>query len=238
MSMAFPMHILEDENRMWPRMRHKRSRRQRFRWIPVLLGTIGGTIVSLSLPQSAPADYIQGRVALTYTHSDTRDQSLTQPLQPAEDSESRTFVQQYTLNLEKNLYPNLRLFASGLFQKSDFAGIHNEERTDTTQILTRPYVDLTLRTSLYTIGANYNSAITETKTGTGPSVTMITDAYTGILGWRPVELPTAYLTVSRSHTYDREYAFRDTVADNMMFSSTYDPVTSVQLRIRIPGSSG
>ena len=217
---------------MRQRMRSKRSLCQRSHWMLVLLGTIGGAVVSLSLPRPALADGITGRVQLTYNHSDTRSKDLRLPFLPADDVESRTFVQQYHLNLDKSLAPNLKLFATGMFQKSDFVNITNGEQNTGTSTVTRPYVDLTLRTPLYTIGANYNNVTTESRSGGGPSFTTIHEAYTGIVGWKPVELPTVNLTASRSYDYDKERLYRDTVSDQLNLYMTYDPVRTVNLRYR------
>ena len=192
---------------------------------------MGGLIVSLSLPKQAMADSLTGRVALTYSHSETRETDLTSPIPvPANDTEARAVIQQYMLTLDKNLYPNLKLFASGTFQKSDFTSDLNGEGSWSSSTLVRPYIDLALRTPLYLIDANYNSATTETKTNTGVDSTLYHKAYTGIFGWNPVDLPTTYLQVSKAYDYDQEYAFTNTVTNQTTLTSTWLPWPSLQLR--------
>jgi hypothetical protein len=169
-------------------------------------------------------------VALTYAHGETRSQSLLPPLQPVTHTENRTFFQQYYLALDRSLYPNLKLTASGWFTKSDNAGIHNGERTDTTSLFTRPYIDLMLRTPLYSIGTTYSKATTETKAEGQPSFTTIHETYTGIFGWKPVELPTLDLKVSRDYDYDKERFYRDLVTDQVFLYSNYLPTRTLRLR--------
>jgi hypothetical protein len=61
--------------------------------------------------EMALAEGIYGRVSLTYAESDTK--STDAVTGTTTDFSSRTVVQQYNLTADKNLYPNLRLFASG-----------------------------------------------------------------------------------------------------------------------------
>jgi len=195
----------------------------------VLLGTLGGVVVSLGMPQLLPAEGISGRATLTYAHSQTRSQNLTSPFQPVTESENRSIIQQYRVALDRNLYPNLRFNVDYIFQKTDFANITNEERSTGIVTLSRPYIDLTLRTPLYMVGANYSKTTNETRIGAG-HFSMIHDSYRGILGWKPVELPTVNLTVSRNYDYDKDRIFRDSVNDQLTFFSTYEPTRTVQLR--------
>jgi len=215
--------------RMRHRMKSKRSLSQRSRWVLVLLGTIGGVAVSLGLPQLVPAEGVSGRATLTYAHSQTRSQDLTSPFLPVNESESRAIIQQYRVALDRNLYPNLRFNVDYVFQKTDFVGITNEERSSGISTLSRPFIDLTLRTPLYTVGANYNKTINEIRNGTGHFST-INEGYRGIFGWKPVDMPTVNLTAFRNYNYDGTRTYRDSVTDQLMLVSTYDPMRTVQLR--------
>lgn len=196
----------------------------------LLLTTTGGALLVAALPQRARADGITGRVQLTFAHSQSRSRDLTRPFLPIIDSEARAFLQQYQLNLDRSFYPNLRLYATGLFQKTDYDSFLNEEHTSGSTTLTRPYIDLSLRTPIYMLGANYNKATTETKSDVGPGIATISEAYTGILGWKPVGLPTLDLRLSRSNNYDRDREIRDTVTDQVILYSNYDASRAVRLR--------
>lgn len=215
--------------RMRQRMKSQRSLCQRSRWMLVLLGTIGGVAVSLGLPQPVPAEGMSGRATLTYAHSQTRSQDLTSPFLPINESESRSIIQQYRVALDRNLYPNLRFNVDYLFQKTDFASIVNEQRSNGIATLSRPYIDLTLRTPLYMAGANYSKTINESRSGAG-HFSIIHDSYRGIFSWKPVALPTANLTLFRDYDYDGDRTYRDSVTDTLTFVSNYDPTRTVQLR--------
>jgi hypothetical protein len=206
------------------------SHHQRSWLMLLLLTTTGGALLVAALPQRARADGITGRVQLTFAHSQSRSRDLTRPFLPIIDSEARAFLQQYQLNLDRSFYPNLRLYATGLFQKTDYDSFLNEEHTSGSTTLTRPYIDLSLRTPIYMLGANYNKATTETKSDVGPGIATISEAYTGILGWKPVGLPTLDLRLSRSNNYDRDREIRDTVTDQVILYSNYDASRAVRLR--------
>jgi hypothetical protein len=181
------------------------------------------------VPEMALADGIGGRVALTYAHNTT---TSTDARGTATDSSSRAFFQQYSLTADKKLYPNLRLYASGLFQKTESTTSTNGQGTWADITLRRPYIDLTLRTPVFSAGVNYNSVTTESKALNAPTTTLKHDAYGGILGWKPEGLPTLEMTLTRSYNYDTARAFQDTVNDEVSLYSRYDPTKTVRLRYR------
>jgi hypothetical protein len=96
--------------------------------------------------------------------------------------------------------------------------------------VTRAYIDLTLRTPVFTAGVNYNSVTTESKALNSPTTTFKHEAYGGILGLRPEGLPSLEMVLTRSYNYDVDRALRDTVADTGSLTSRYDPTRTVQLR--------
>jgi hypothetical protein len=178
-------------------------------------------------PKTALADGIGGRVSLTYAHSTT---TATDAAGTTTDSSSRAFFQQYSLTADERLYPNLRLYASYLFQKTESTSSTNGQGSWGDVTLTRPYIDLTLRTPVFAVGVNYNSVTTEAKALNAPTTTFKHDAYGGILGWKPEGLPTLEMTLTRSYNYDVDRAVQDTVNDQVSLFSRYDPTRTVRLR--------
>jgi hypothetical protein len=211
--------------RRWKRsdLRHDRNAR----WLTILAGTVGGMFFLGYAPEMALADGITGRVALTYAHTAS---TATDAAGTATDSSNRAFLQQYTLTADKSLYPNLRLFASGLFQKTESSTSTNGQGSWGDATVKRPYIDLTLRTPVFAAGVNYNSVTTETKGLDAPTTTFKSEAYGGILGWKPEGLPSLEMTLTRSYNYDTARAVQDNVSDQVSLFSRYDPTRTVRLR--------
>jgi hypothetical protein len=179
------------------------------------------------VPEMALADGIYGRVTLTYAHNTT---TATDAAGTATDSSARAFFQQYSLTADQRLYPNLRLLASGLFQKTESTTSTNGQGTWADVTLRRPYIDLTLRTPVFAVGVNYNSVTTESKALDARTTTFKHDAYGGILGWKPEGLPSLEMTLTRSYNYDVDRTMLDTVSDQVSLFSRYDPTRTVRLR--------
>jgi hypothetical protein len=100
------------------RLTPSRLRRDRkARWLTILAGTVGAIFFFGYALEMALAEGLYGRVSLVYAHFDSTSTDSTTGL--TTESTTRAFAQQYTLNADKDLYPNLKLFASGLFQKTD-----------------------------------------------------------------------------------------------------------------------
>ena len=196
-------------------------------WLTVLAGTVGTMFFFGYAPEMVLADGIYGRLNLTYAHTDTKSTDSTGT---TSDDSSRSFFQQYTLTADKYLYPNLRLFASGMLQKADATSSTNGEGSWGDTTLIRPYIDLTLRTPVFAAGVNYNSVTTEQKAMNVPNTTFKFEAYQGILGWKPEGLPTLDLTLTRSYNYDENKIFEDVVSDTAYLYSRYEPSSTVRLR--------
>jgi hypothetical protein len=179
------------------------------------------------VPERALADGINGRVALTYAHSASTSADVAGNVT---DSSSRAFFQQYSLAADTRLYPNLRLLAAGLFQKTDATTSTNGQGSWATVTVTRPYIDLTLRTPVFGVGVNYTSVTTESKALNARTTTFKHDAYGGILGWKPEGLPTLDMTLTRSYNYDVDRVMQNTVNDQVSLFSRYDPTRTVRLR--------
>lgn len=173
------------------------------------------------MPRPVLADELSGHVGLTYTHLDTNSKDSTGT---SSSSDINSFVDEYNLILDKLLSPNLRLYASGLLQRtrSDVTASDNAAKTVSTTILERPYVDLTMKTPLYTVAGNYNSMITEVRTTGSQKSTTINESYSGYMRWRPESLPTVDLRLSQTLAYDKYHTILNTVTDDGFLSMRYD----------------
>ncbi len=196
-------------------------------WLNVLAVTVGATFFLGYAPEMVLAEGIYGRLNLTYAHTET---TSTDSTGVSSDVSNRAFFQQYTLTADKYLYPNLKLFASGMFQKTNATSSTDGQGSWGDTTVTRPYIDLTLRTPVFAAGVNYNAVTTEQKTMNAPNTAFKSEAYGGILGWKPEGLPSWDLTLTRSYSYDENRMLQDVMSDTAYLYSRYEPSQAVRLR--------
>src|SRR3989304_4303685 len=72
------------------------------------------------------------------------------------DTKSTNFRQQYYLVVSQNFYPNLRLLANGLFDRSATDTDTDGNSTKSTVTILKPNIELRLSTPLYTAGLVYH----------------------------------------------------------------------------------
>lgn len=206
------------------------SRRQPdrfFRKLAWLGGAIGLVLLGAVAPIPARADSLTGNVDLIYAWSDS---TSTDPMGNETKTDSRSMMQLYSLALTKNLWPNFKVFASGTLQKTDGDTITNGERSSATTVLTRPFIDLSLGSQLFSIGGNYGKVTTEQKSDNTTPTTLISESTTGILSWKPADLPSADFRASSTKNYDKAKLLFNTETDFFSLTSAYQPVSTVQLR--------
>jgi hypothetical protein len=192
------------------------------------LGVWSATLFFFGLtPLQAGADSITGHADLIYTRSNFVSED---PTGKQDSTESRSLIQQYSLAADKYVLPNLRLYASGIFQQSASDVVTGDEKTSSTSVLTRPFIDMTLRSSPFSAGVNYSKVTTETRAPGFPRDPLISEAYNGFFGWKPADLPSLDVMMNRMNNYDRDHTTFDTVSDRITVSSNYVPVKAVQLR--------
>jgi len=115
---------------------------------------------------SARADDVRGIAELDYSHTRSKTDSGNGNVSSISTND---FLQQYTLSLTKMLYPNLRLFANGVFEKDLTTTRAETGDTKTTTTRIQPLISLMLNTPVYTAGAAYNKIQIATKSSVSPS---------------------------------------------------------------------
>ncbi len=179
-----------------------------------------------ALAGSAFADDITGIMELYYSHTHSKTDNGNGNVSSTNTDD---FFQQYTLTLTKMLYPNLRLFASGIFQQDMTTTRADTGETESRTTNIQPLISLTLNTPTFIAAATYNKIQITTNASGSPSQTVINDNYNGLLGFRPEGLPTLDITVQRTDTYDKEHIFQDTLVDRLLVNSRFTPVKNLDL---------
>ena len=203
-----------------------RSRAGRPAVFPALL-----FLAALFFPCVAAAEGLSGYLDVGYS---TLASESTSTLGTASHADSNTVSQRYNLTYNRTLYPYLRLYVNGLFDKADSSATINGTEAKLTTTTVVPTVDLTLRTPVYLAGINFNRRIDTSKFGGAPATTRYNDFSQGILGWRPPDryLPYVEMRLSRSHTYDGDRIFQDAVSDTAGLTVDYQPTDYLTLRYR------
>lgn len=171
------------------------------------------------IPSMVRAEGIGGIIEFNYSslNSKTEDASGV-----STESEAKSFRQRYRLNIDKTIYPFLRLSAGGLFERTSSDLKSEDTETKSTSTKVNPFVDLTLSNPLLNVGIGYNR-IEERQKSDGESAPVnIRENYNAFLGLRPVGIPPMEFRVSRSHIFDKEKIIRDSITDSLMFSTRYD----------------
>jgi hypothetical protein len=142
----------------------------------------------------------------SYTESEIEERDSAE----ATNSESNRFRQLYRADLSRPIYPTLLLNAGALFERSDLDNEINGDETETTGELLRPYIDVELDNTLYTLAGGYRESEI-TSSGTGLRTThQFVEEYDARAEWQPVDLPgieAAYTRTLRStepETTDQE----------------------------------
>jgi len=164
------------------------------------------------------ADNIGGVIEFNYSSvkSESEDASGT-----ITELRSSSFRQSYRLNMDKTIYPFLRLSAGGLFEKtvSDFKTEETEMKSSFTKI--NPFAGLTLTNPFFNAGIGYNRVEERQKSDGVSAPTNIRENYNAFLGLRPEGLPPMEIRLSRSNLFDKEKIVRDNITDSLLFSTRY-----------------
>ena len=186
--------------------------------------------IFLFLQGKSSALNINGYLDFTYSNLDSKtdDKSGTNT-----DTKSTNFRQQYYLTVSQNFYPNLRLLANGLFDRSATNTDTDGNTTKSTTTILRPNIELRLSTPLYTAGLVYNRREEKDEVTGSSNITNINEEYDGIFGWRPDGFPKLDLRLSRINNFDKERSFKDTTDDLIQLSYIYDVFKGLLLKYQL-----
>jgi hypothetical protein len=161
---------------------------------------------------------VSGYLEFDYSYLTTK---TTDPFGNTTKTITQGYTPRFHLDINTMIFPNLRLRTGGVAE-----GIKADAKTDgvdtTTTILNfNPYIDLTLQTPLYNASLGYVRRQQKTEVSHSPSVTLISDEYYAILGWRPEALPSIDTQFRRTNLYDADKATQDINQDFISLNSRY-----------------
>jgi len=184
-------------------------------------------LLALVLFEQQAAARISGYTDLLYSHARERTGDTG-----GGGSESRgdSFTQRYSLTLDQRLYPNFRVLAGGLFDKTSSKAETGEQDTDTTITRLKPYVILNFGTRLFSVDGGFDRNEIETKSSAARTVSLINENYYTTVGWKPAGLPTALLQYFRTNTFDKDRLVRDTTTDRFQLNLDYRSLKDLSLK--------
>jgi hypothetical protein len=180
----------------------------------------------LFLAGRAGAEGITGYFDLNYGsfHTDTRDATGV-----ATDTKSDAFTQRYRLALNRNPFPTVTLNAGGTFERTATTSEGNGVEGNQLSTRLRPFVDLSLNTTLVTVGGGYYRDEARSTSNGVSSPTLIREQPSARISWRPAGFPSLDLQYSQTKNHDADRASQDTEDDLLSVNSRYSPVKDLQL---------
>ena len=184
----------------------------------------------LFIPPVAEADSVGGSARFAFSNLDSSRREATGE---REKTESRFFLQHYSLRLDKAIFPNLKLRAGGLFRNEEPTFRSNDTKTRSENTRWSPFADLTWSDLVYTAGLGYDRREDRDATaGSIPPTTTIRENRKALFSWKPDEFPSLEARYLKTDTYDQHRETLDAVQDVVSAASRYQPIDGMNLLYR------
>jgi hypothetical protein len=152
--------------------------------------------------------------------------------------DSSQWIQRYRLSLDEQPYPLLRLSAGANLDwvngDSESTGQPRQEIDARTW---NTYARLSAGGPILNGGLDYTRSWDETDVRSGgisvPTPGSVRESFGGAVSWRPADLPTFTLRLSRSNAYDEGRQAFDQTTDSVLLSAAYKPQEELDLRYAI-----
>ncbi len=173
------------------------------------------------------ADGIDGFTELDYDNSSSKSKDSTGK---ETNSDSTNFTHKYYLTLNKSFFPNLRLNAGGIFERSYSKSNTDGAESRSMDTNSNLFGNLVLNTPLYNAGTGYTKRVEKTNSQGSDPTALVNEDYSLFLGWKPDELPAVDLRLSRTYNYDYRHLSQDLVTDLALLNLKYLPIKQLDLR--------
>lgn len=189
--------------------------------ITALLGLIACAGI-LPGPRSASADSLRLLTDLEY---EVTDSTTTEKATGLRYEDERTvFSQLYSLDIQKELLPNLKVNFGGLFDQDDTDNTTTEpgsQDSDAKNTTTRPYIDLQLDSPLLRAMTGYRKNEIKRIASFAETTRAFMEEYSASLNWEPVDWPEVDFDFSRTLSYDDPLTY-DQRVDDYLLQSRYN----------------
>ena len=137
-------------------------------------------------------------------------------------------VQQYNLDVTKNIFPTLTLLGGAFYELTDLDTTTDGQDSQSEETFLRPFVRLDLNTPLYAAGAEFRHSRIENDFGEDFRTVAKRDDLNTFFGYRPVGLPEFTVRYDQNRSYN-EAGTRDTLEKTLQLESTYNPIDTLRL---------
>ncbi len=161
---------------------------------------------------------ISGFLDSNYTFNSTK---TTDSSGNTTKTESNTFNNRLSLNVNTSIFPNLRLSAGALFEKDIALSKSDDTNTKSTSTKFNPFFNLTLSTPVYTAGIGYSRREDTEKASGSPALALVNEQYNAILGWKPDGFPSMDILLQRTNNFDEKRDIQNTTQDFGSLSSRF-----------------
>lgn len=149
-------------------------------------------------------------------------------------NETTAVMQRYRLAVENTLYPTLTLLGGGSLDWTKQWARLDGQSLDSDLKQWNGYARLRAGSTLLSGALDYDHQEQDSSSsGTGlPSVSgaLLRDTYGGSVSWRPADLPSLDLRLTRSDTHDRARVATDNTVEDLLLTTRYDPTKGTDLR--------
>ena len=183
------------------------------------------TCLILMVPVVAVAEGISGYAEYNYSllDSETKDSSGKTM------TDNSSFNQRYSLTLDKNVFPTLRISIVGGFEKNIADSETNGFSTSASSSRINANSDLSYSNGVFNGGGGFSRRQETSKSSGSSSSTILFDSYNGRFGWKPEDFPTFDLLYSTFNNYDEHRTSQDSTATTVTLSSRYKPHNTVDM---------
>ena len=173
----------------------------------------------LIAPAVAVAEGISGYAEYNYslldaTTTDTTGITMTK---------NASFNQRYSLTLDKNVFPTLRLSAVGSFETNAADNDTDGQTSSASTSRINTTTDLSYSNGMFNGGGGFSRRQETSRANESPSSTIFFDSYNARFGWRPEDFPTLDLLYSTFNNYDEHRTAQDSTASTTTLGSRYKP---------------
>ncbi len=187
-------------------------------------------------PWVARADGLSAYVEEDYTNTSARttDQSGRKTTNTSDE-----FAQHYRLMIDRTFFPYVRLDAFGLFEKINDWLVSDGVRSRADAW--RAGGSAHLRLGPPVLGGEVGFDRRDESIGTSLTsvrVHTINEIYSAHAGWRPADLPSLDLRLSRTNSYDQDRRLSDFTTDDVLLTSEYSAFRQLRLGYAVDFNHG
>jgi hypothetical protein len=186
-------------------------------------GLVAAALAAALLGAGPARADVQALLEPMFTHSDTDTRDPT----GTTHTTSTSWLQRYRFTWDQALTPTLKLSAGGNIDWTLGSVTTDGAHTDQDQKLWSVFAHLTFGDPVLSGGLNYDRTEQDmSATGAGGelrSPAVIRETISAFAGWRPVDLPSLDLRLTRSHDYDSPRTAADLTTDEIDVSTIYRP---------------